>query len=300
MDRSKWLYLISGVLLAAMLLTPILSTKQQEGPRQDSAASYNKPQRIVSMSPGNTEILFALGAGDRVVGVTSYSDYPEEAKSKPTIGGYHAPDVEKIVALSPDIVFAMTDIQTKYIHILKQAGIRVVAVEPKTLPEIIAAIDLISEAIGEQDRGRELHLTLSTQLAQVRKLVGDAPPRRTFLEVWDAPLLTVGRQSFIHDLITQAGGINVSADKNVDYTPCDIETLYAYNPEVYVVLSHSRNDTRSFITGSNMADIAAVKTKQVFSITDDLLQRPGPRSFTGLVKLAEILHPQEMKDWETK
>jgi len=99
---------------------------------------------------------------------------------------------------------------------------------------------------------------------------------------------------------TEAGGINVSADKNVDYTPCDIETLYAYNPEVYVVLSHSRNDTRSFITGSNLADIAAVKTNQVFSITDDLLQRPGPRSFTGLVKLAEILHPQEMKDWETK
>ena len=118
--------------------------------------------------------------------------------------------------------------------------------------------------------------------------------------MWDTPLLTVGRQSFIHDLITQAGGINVSADKNVDYTPCDIEQLYAYNPEVYVVLSHSRDDIRSVITNPNLAAIQAVKTNQVFSITDDLLQRPGPRSFTGLVKLAEILHPQEMKEREIK
>lgn len=297
MDKPKWLYLISGLLLSAMLLAPAILSKQ-DGLKPKPLAG--KPQRIVSMSPGNTEIVFALGAGDRVVGVTSYSDYPEEAKSKPTIGGYHAPDVEKIVALSPDIVFAMTDIQAKYIQILTQAGIRVIAVEPKSLPEILTAIDIISEAIGEQERGRKLHRELADQLAGVRRLVGSASLKRTFLEVWDTPLLTVGRQSFIHDLITQAGGINVSADKNVDYTPCDTEQLYAYNPEVYVVLSHSRDDIRSLITNPHLADIQAVKNNQVFSITDDLLQRPGPRSFIGLVKLAEILHPQEMKDWEKK
>ncbi|HAK72829.1 MAG TPA: cobalamin-binding protein [Sporomusaceae bacterium] len=297
MDKPKWLYLISGLLLSAMLFAPAILSKQDS---LKPKPLTGKPQRIVSMSPGNTEIVFALGAGDRVVGVTSYSDYPEEAKSKPTIGGYHAPDVEKIVALSPDIVFAMTDIQAKYIQILKQAGIRVIAVEPKSLPEILTAIDIISEAIGEQERGNKLHRELADQLAEVRRLVGSAPLKRTFLEVWDTPLLTVGRQSFIHDLISQAGGINVSADKNVDYTPCDTEQLYAYNPEVYVVLSHSRDDVRSLITNPNLGDIQAVKNNQVFSITDDLLQRPGPRSFTGLVKLAEILHPQEMKDWENK
>ncbi len=297
MDKPKWLYLISGLLLSAMLLAPAIFSKQDS---LKPKPLTGKPQRIVSMSPGNTEIVFALGAGDRVVGVTSYSDYPEEAKSKPTIGGYHAPDVEKIVALSPDIVFAMTDIQAKYIQILKQAGIRVIAVEPKSLPEILTAIDIISEAIGEQERGNKLHRELADQLAEVRRLVGSAPLKRTFLEVWDTPLLTVGRQSFIHDLISQAGGINVSADKNVDYTPCDTEQLYAYNPEVYVVLSHSRDDVRSLIINPNLGDIQAVKNNQVFSITDDLLQRPGPRSFTGLVKLAEILHPQEMKDWENK
>ena len=134
MNKQKWLYLLSGLLVTAMFLAPALAPKQQD--RMKQAVLTSKPQRIVSMSPGNTEIVFALGAGDRVVGVTSYSDYPEEAKTKPTIGGYHAPDVEKIVSLAPDVVFAMTDIQAKYIQILRQAGIRVVAVEPKTLPEI--------------------------------------------------------------------------------------------------------------------------------------------------------------------
>ena len=95
--------------------------------------------------------------------------------------------------------------------------------------------------------------------------------------------------------VKAAGGVNAAADKNVDYTPCDIETIYAYNPEVYVVISHSRSDTRSVIIKPELADMEAVKNNQVFHIVDDLLARPGPRSFSGLVKLAEILHPEEMK-----
>lgn len=255
-----------------------------------------KPQRIISMSPSNTEILYALGAGDRVVGVPTYSDFPEEAKSKPSIGGYHAPDIEKIISLSPDIVVANGTIQTKYIRILEQMNIRVVSVEPKTMPEILAAIDIISEAIGEQERGQTLHAALAEQLNAVQHLTAHSPPKRVFVEVWDAPLMTVGNQSFINDMINQAGGINVAADHNVDYMPCDIETLYNYNPEVYIIISHNRDDMRSLITKADLADITAVKNKQIFPMVDDLFVRPGPRSFTGLMKLAEILHPEAMNN----
>jgi len=305
MNKIKPIYLELGVFLLAMLfLLPIqLGAPNQSGDNSHPDCTDRKPvlpsakpQRIVSMSPGHTEILFALGAGDRVVGVTSYSDYPEEAKYKPSIGGYHAPDVEKIVALTPDIVFAMGEIQAKYIRVLEQSGIPVVSVEPRTLPEILTAIDIISAAIGEQERGAVLHAALARQLDKVRELTAQSPAKRVFLEVWDAPLLTVGRKSFINDIISQAGGSNVAANKNVDYTPCDIETLYAYNPEVYIVLSHSRDDIRSFITRPELTNIAAVKNKQVFQIDDDLLARPGPRSFTGLLKLAETLHPEIMPE----
>jgi len=204
------------------------------------------------------------------------------------------------VALEPDVVIAMGEVQTKYIRILEQAGIRVVSVEPKTLPEILAAIDVISEAIGEQERGAVLHASLARQLVEVKRLTAQSPPKRIFLEIWDEPLLTVGKRSFINDIINQAGGINTAAEKNADYAPCDIETLYAYDPEVYVVISHNRNDTRSFIHRPELADITAVKKEQVYPIVDDLLARPGPRSFAGLVKLAEILHPDEMKYGESQ
>lgn len=300
--RSKMMvFLLTGGILLSILLGAAQqqqAERAQPGPPVERATSA-RPQRIVSMSPGNTEILFALGAGNRVVGVTSYSDYPEEAKSKPGIGGYHAPDVEKIVALSPDIVFAMGEIQATYIKVLQQAGIKVVSVEPKTLPEILTAIGVISEAIDEKERGEVLRASLARHLDGVRRATTLVPPKRVFLEVWDAPLLTVGNRSFINDIISQAGGVNVAAGRNVDYTPCDIETLYAYNPDVYIVISHSRDDSRSFIYQPELADIAAVKNRQVFQMVDDLVARPGPRSFTGLAEMAAILHP-ETKHGEKK
>ena len=254
-----------------------------------------KPQRIVSLSPGNTEILFALGAGERVVGVASYSDYPEEAKKKPSIGAYNNPDVEKVVALAPDVVFAMGEIQVKYVQILRKAGIHVVVVEANTLPEILTAIDSISDAIGEKERGQALHTDLNKQLKEVERLTRGIPPKRVFLEVWDAPLLTVGRKSFINDMISRAGGSNVAAENNVDYTPCDIETIYAYDPDLYIVISHSRSDFHSLITRPELLDVKAVKDKQIFQIVDDLVGRPGPRCFSGLLELVKIIHPELMQ-----
>lgn len=288
--KVKWLYIFSIAMILAVLWNSDLKRDQSTTIQYVS----DKPQRIVSMSPGNTEILFALGAGDRVVGVTSYSDYPEEAKTKPSIGGYHAPDVEKVVALAPDIVFAMGETQSQAIRVIEQAGIPVVSVAPKTLPEILTAIDQISEAIGESEKGAALHQQLAQQLERVQHLTAPLQPKRVFIEIWDSPLLTIGNQSFISDLIQQAGGMNVAASKAVDYTPCDLESLYDYNPEVYVVLSHNRNDLRSLISRPDLADLEAVKNKQVFQIYDDVLSRPGPRSFAGLSRLAEILHPDVM------
>jgi len=303
MKKMKVLYLLLGVILFILLFG---ATMLQQNSRshlnndinQDS--KKNKPQRIVSMSPGNTEILFALGAGARVVGVSSYSDYPDEAKNKPIIGSYNSPDVEKIVALAPDIVFAMGQTQASYIHVLEQAGIHVVATEPQNLSEILTSIDIISAAIGEEEHGAALNAELTGKIDAVRQLTANSQPKRVFMEIWDAPLLTVGSRSFINDIINQAGGINVAGNKNVYYTPCDVEMLYAYNPEIYIVVSHSRKDIRSYVTQAELRDITAVKNEQVFPILDDLLTRPGPRSFDGLIELAKILHPEEMKSWEAK
>jgi len=265
-----------------------------------SSVLDKRPQRIVSLSPANTEILFALGAGERVVGVSSYSDYPEQAKTKPSIGPYNAPDLEKIIALEPDLVVAIGGLQAQYIKSLEKAGIMVVSVDPQNMEEILTAIDIISEAIGEQQRGAILHAELVKKLNQVRQLNVNDTPKKVFLEVWDAPLLTVGNKSFINDIITRAGGANVASDKNVDYTPCDLEALYAYDPEVYIVISHSHSADKAFIKKTYFSDMAVIKNQQIFAINDDLLTRPGPRSFDGLVRLAQILHPKAVKNGAMK
>jgi iron complex transport system substrate-binding protein len=216
------------------------------------------------------------------VGVTSYCDYPSEAKNKAKIGGYYTPDVEKIVALAPDIVFAAGESHAKYIRVLEQAGIRVVSLEPKNMNELIAAIDLISLFIGEKERGKELHAGLTEQLDEVRRLTAELTPKRVFLEVWDAPLLTIGGKSHIND-------------NPMDYMRSDMEALYAYNPEAYIVVSHSRGNVRSFAARPELSDITAVKEKKVYKILEDVLTRVGPRNFTGLRQIAEILHPEAVK-----
>jgi iron complex transport system substrate-binding protein len=251
------------------------------------------PERIVSMSPGHTEILFALGAGEKIVGVSSFSDDPDEAKTKPVIGGDLAPDLEKVLSLKPDIVFALSHSQARYISILEQSGIYVVALEPQTMQEILSAIDSISRSVGKKEQGEQLMAKLTHSLNNVRRIVQNSAPKRVFVEVWDMPLLTVGGKSFISDIVKEAGGINVAENKNLAYAPCDIETLYLYNPEVYIVVSHEYKTTSSIITKPEFKDIDAVKHNRILPIPADLIVRSGPRSFDGLWEMAKIIHPEK-------
>ena len=291
MNKLKSLCLILGFLLFAALPLTINWTTLVDISKNKPPLPVN-PQRIVSMSPGHTEILFALGAGDRIVGVSSFSDYPEEATTKPTIGNYLAPDLEKILSLQPDIVFALSHSQSRFIGVLEQAGICVIALEPITMQEILDAIDVISQAIGEPERGAELAFELNESLDEVRGIVAHSEPRRVFVEVWDIPLLTVGNKSFINDIIHLAGGINVAKGKNLAYAPCEIETLFLYNPEVYIVVSHEYKSSSSIINRPEFADIYAVKNNRISPVTADLVARSGPRSFTGLREVAKIIHPE--------
>lgn len=293
MKRAKaFVILLTLLAVSALLIFGVVPYGNQQSGSRGLPLSTNedKPQRIVSLSPGNTEILFALGAGDRIVGVSSYSDHPAEAKNIPSVGSYIAPDVEKIIALKPDLVVALTQTQSQQIRLLKHAGIHVAAVEPKSMQQILTAIDTISEAIGEAARGRNLHQELATQLEKIKSATSSLPPKRVFVQIWDNPLLTAGNRSFINDIITQAGGVNIAADKNADYTPGDIEMLYARQPEFYIIISHSTAGNRSFINKAELRDIEAIKKQQVFHIDDDIMTRPGPRTFAGLIQLAEFLH----------
>lgn len=257
----------------------------------------SRPQRIVSLSPSNTEILYAIGLSEQVIAVSEYSDYPPEAKQKPRIGGFQSPDVEQIVELRPDVVFA-AGLHTRAIEILTSAGVPVIVVEPKTMQAVLAAIELVGKVTFSESAAQQVIGELTGKMQKMHSLIAAQPPKRVFIEVWDEPFMTIGGKSYLSDIVVQAGGVNVAGEKPTDYMSCDFEYLYSLDPDVYIAVNHiGLGRTLGMSNHPWMKNLRAVKTGQLHFVADDILSRPGPRSFEGLIELAKILHPQIMKSW---
>src|SRR5262245_33549875 len=248
------------------------------------------PQRIVSVAPGITEILFALGAGDRVVGVTTYCRYPEAARAKPKIGGYTTPSLESILALRPDQVIMMKnrpDIAQK----LKQTGIDVVELQPENLAGIYAAINVISAAIGAPDKGRALVQSIQKQLQQIAAKTPAGPKSKVLFIVGRSPgsvsdLIAVGRGSYLHELIGLAGAENVFADAAVPYPKVNMEDVIRRNPDLIIDMGPGMGDN-DLVTESQRQAIKqlwkkysflrAVQRDAVFPVSADYFVTQGPR-----------------------
>jgi len=250
-------------------------------------------RRVISLSPQNTEIIFALGAGDKLVGVTNYCDFPAEALEKEKIGDFINIDVEKIISLSPDVIIANNTLQEKNVRVLKQAGISVVVVQNDTLDELLISIEEIGTLIGVSENGVLLRKELETRRKEIlaKKSQGKSP--RVFIEIWDHPLLTTGNRSYIHDLIAQAGGINVAANTPNEYHAWDIEKLYASNPDIYLRLRGTDMGSKAAALPADFQELRAVKEGKVITLFDNAFVRSGPRSIDVLEQLVEVLNSKE-------
>ncbi len=258
------------------------------------------PQKIVSLAPSNTEILFYLGLGDRVVGDTTYCDYPEEAKSINKIGGFKDPSIEKIVALKPDLVLA-TDMHEQIIKQLEDAGLTVLVLNPNTIEEIINSIQLVGRAAGVETKAFDLTQSLRDRVNTVNNKLANitADQRPTvYYEMWNEPIMTVGKGTLISDIIKLAGGINIADDISEQYPQISEEVIIAKNPQVMV--NSYGHDTR-LITPAQIAarkgwqGIAFVKNNRIYTIDSDLLTLPGPRIVDGLEQMATDLYPELFK-----
>lgn len=257
-------------------------------------------QRIVSLAPSNTEILFYLGLGDRVVGDTTFCDYPEEAKSVSKIGGFSDPSIEKIVALKPDLVLA-TDMHESIIKQLDDAGLNVLVLSPNTIDQIIYSMQLVGKAAGIESKATDLTKSLQDRISAVSyKLADIAPDQRptVYYEMWDEPLMTVGQGSLISDIIRLAGGINITDDINQQYPQISEEVIIEKNPQVMI---NSYGHDNQLITPAQVAarkgwqGIAFVKNNRIYTIDSDLLGLAGPRIVDGLEQMAADLHPELFK-----
>lgn len=249
--------------------------------------------RYVSMAPSTTEILFALGAGDEVVGVSAYCDYPPEARLKPSIGDFSQPNMEKISSLKPDIVFCTGLEQSPAIDSLKKLGVPVCISNPRNLDELYASIIEIGDRIGRPGNAREMVGSMKRAVEECRQDAGRRKTRpKIFFEVWNNPLMTAGKGSFIDELISIAGGINVCHDTVRPYCRVSEETVIHANPDVIILLCMVDKDPVERLRARfGWRDIAAVRGNRVYNDIDrNTLARPGPRLVNGLKELQERIY----------
>jgi iron complex transport system substrate-binding protein len=246
-----------------------------------------QPQRIVSLAPSVTEILFALGVGDRVAGVTSYCDYPPGARQKPPVGDTLKPSVEKIVALKADLVIISTASQVEAsFRKLEELGIPVYVTNPRSIDGVIESIDKMGELIDMRERARELTDELRRRIATVQARVAETSRPSVLVILGTEPLITAGGGSFINDLINRAGARSISAEDKADYPQYSIETVIARLPEI-ILLQAGGNELIE-----RLRQTPAARSNRVYHIDDDLLLRPGPRIIDGLEQLAAKFHPE--------
>ena len=253
------------------------------------------PERVtsaVSLAPNLTEITFAVGAGEQLVGVTSFCDYPEEARRIRRIGDTLAPNIENIIALKPQIVLVSTASQMEnFTKTLDAQGIAYFVTNPNSLDDIYKTIYQIGEIFRREEKAYQVVDELKRRVAEIEARTADASDVKVFVQIDKNSLYTVGRDSFITDLIRRAGGESLTEDIATAYPKISKETALALNPE-RIILSESDNNREP---NEVFANSPAVKNGKIFSVEADLLSRPGPRVVDGLERLARALHPESFE-----
>lgn len=262
------------------------------------------PNSVVSLAPANTEILFAVGAGSKVVGVTDYCNYPYnfsawiEAGNLTSVGDYWTPNIEAIVALEPDLVLAAFA-QEEVVNNLRGMGYNVLVLAPDNIDDILKNILLVGRATNKDIEAAVLVGDLRNRIDAVVSKVADAASKpKIYYEVWYDPLWSVGSETWEHELIEKAGGINIFADQNIDYFETSSEAIIERNPDIMIFpLGHGAGppfwgsfDQVKARPGWDAT--SAVQDDRLYTIDADIVSRPGPRIVDALETLAEIIHPE--------
>ncbi len=253
------------------------------------------PKRLISLAPNLTEILYALGLGDRVVGVTDHCNYPPEASLKPKVGSYVHLNVEQIISLSPELVIGTVDGNERYIlDLLEQAHVRVFFVNPRDVRQAIETISAIGLVCGVAEKASQLSAELTLRVNRVVEATSTRKRPLVFLQIQIQPIMSVNRNTVHHDLIHLAGGDNMTADEPVTYPRISLEEVIRRKPEVILISSMEREGRfeKARRDWLQWTSIPAVQEGRVYLIDSDLIDRPSPRVVDGLEIMAKLLHPE--------
>jgi len=248
------------------------------------------PNRIVSLAPSITEDLFALGLGDKVVGDTSYDNYPPAAVNITKVGGFSTPNIEKIVSLSPDIVFASNLENNTVLSALSGYGIPTVVINPTSLTGILNDLSLIGKVTGSTGNSSALVANLTQRMTAYNTSVASHPS--VLYLVWYDPIKSAGADTFEGDIIAHAGGTNVAQLANVSgYGTLSKESIVSLNPSVIIANSAMNSSAVQQVKSDPaLSTVDAVKNNKIFILDSDVISRPGPRAFDALEQITGIIH----------
>ena len=256
------------------------------------------PKRIISLAPNITEILFSLGLDEEIVGVSIHCNFPEKAKSKVRVGSYISIDFERIISIKPDLIIATGAGNTRdMVERLGKLGFATYVIFPKNFNDILQSIGHIGKVVDREKEASALIEGMERQKQRVIELTQGLPRTKVFLQIGEAPIVTVGKGSFADDLIRLAGGENIAEREKGMYPRLGMEEILKKSPEVILISSmNPRGDYQKVIQEwARWKMIPAVKNGRIHLINSDLIDRPSPRIIDGLEEIARLLHPGRFK-----
>jgi cobalamin transport system substrate-binding protein len=273
-------------MIAALLAIAVLFCETQHALAAD-------PQRIVSLTPSVTEILFALGAGAEVVGVSQYCDYPPEVARLPRVGSFLTPNLEAIVALHPTLVIGIgLSSEMREIRALKEMHCSTMTIQDDSVAQIEASIRDVGDRIGRGDAARALLDKLNAQIEAVRQRVAAMPRERVLMLVGHEPLIAVGRGTFLDDLLKLANADNIADSIDQQWPKLSIEYVIAMRPDVILDGQMGTDPAAPARFWEKYPSIPAVKNHRVYGYPGDPVLHAGPRIGTSLQILANLIHPE--------
>ncbi len=267
-----------------------LSPVKKGGSEDDGISEGSVPKRIISIAPSSTEILYALGLEENIVGVTTNCNYPPEAAEKPKVGDYKMNE-EKILELNPDLVIGDASLNYQTIESLKGLGINVLATSASSVAEIPEVIRQVAKTTGREKEGEEIIARMLAEQEEITaKTAGlEESERPRVLVLLDDLLWSVGSGTFFNDLIEMAGGRNIMADSDRPWMQLNEEIILERDPDV-ILITYSGLTPESFMSNPVWQGLSAVKSKRVYLIDQDKTSRPGPRITQGLKEIYNLLH----------
>lgn len=256
------------------------------------------PQRIVSLAPSITETLYSLNLGERIVGVTEFSNYPDEAKRKPNVGSYINLNIEKIISLKPDLIIAIADGNKKEsVGTLERLGYSVYTINPRCVKDVFRTIVNIGKITGCVDRANKLIKELKNRINYIESRTRGIERPRVFFQIGINPVVTVGKDTFHNDLIKMAGGLNISGNEKAKYPRYSMEEVLLNTPDIIIISSMDRGGgfDRKKREWMKWKSIPAVKNGRIYVIDSDLVDHPSPRIIDGLEELSRLIHPELFK-----